>query len=182
MTVGRSTYLGRMIEYNTWANQALLEFLGRMTPATLGTTAPGVYGTIGETLEHLLWSELRYHQHLSPGMSTGLPARAAQPTLGALQQLADESAQKWATLGDSLPEPETMMHLHDGKRSAGTIVTQYLMHGCEHRVHVGTILGAQGIDPPDLDAWAHGIFVGGDDWPGEWGPEPPIRRLSFDRR
>jgi hypothetical protein len=28
---------------------------------------------------------------------------------------------------------------------------------------------------PDLDSWAHGIRVHGDDWPPDWGPEPAER-------
>jgi hypothetical protein len=65
----------------------------------------------------------------------------------------------------SLPEPDTMIQLSDGKRAAATILTQLVMHGCEHRAQIGTILGANGIEPPDLDSWAHGIFVHGDEWP-----------------
>ena len=56
-----------------------------------------------------------------------------------------------------------------------TILTQLVMHGVEHRAHVGTILGANGIEPPDLDSWSHGIRIHGDDWPPDWGPEPAER-------
>jgi hypothetical protein len=68
-----------------------------------------------------------------------------------------------------------MIQLRDGGRVAATMLTQLCVHGCEHRAHVGTILGANGIEPPDLDSWAHGIFVHGDDWPTAWGPEPAER-------
>lgn len=169
------TYLHRLIEDHSWANRGLLEFLGGHPDEVLDATAAGVYGSMRETLEHLLWSELRYHQHLVALPRVELPRRSDHADLAALRQLADESSGRWATLVNSLPEPGTMMQLDDGKRSAATIVTQLVMHGCEHRAHVGTILGAQGIEPPDLDAWAHGILIGGDDWPSGWGPEPANR-------
>ena len=62
-----------------------------------------------------------------------------------------------------------------GERAAATILTQLVMHGVEHRGHIGTILGANGIEPPDLDAWSHGILAHGDAWPPDWGPEPEGR-------
>jgi len=60
----------------------------------------------------------------------------------------------------------------NGKGAAATIFTQLVTHSCEHRTQVGTILGANGIEPPDLDSRAHGILVHGDDWPGRMGTEP----------
>jgi hypothetical protein len=92
-----------------------------------------------------------------------------------LQQLADESAAGLARLVVALPEPATMLPTSSGQRAAATILTQLIMHGVEHRAHVGTILGSNGIEPPDLDSWAHGIRVHGDDWPLDWGPEPAQR-------
>jgi uncharacterized damage-inducible protein DinB len=170
-----ASYLGRLIEYNTWANQGLLDFLRTVPPETLDATAGGVYGTIGATLEHLVTAELAYHRRLAGVATLDLPEPPEHPDLAYLRQLADRSAANLAELADSLPEPGAMIQLDDGKRAAATIFTQLVMHGCEHRAQVGTILGANGIEPPDFDSWAHGIFVHGDDWPAEWGPEPAIR-------
>ena len=170
-----TTYLGRLIEYDTWANRGLLEFLDAMPPETLELTSGGVYGTIGATLQHLFTSELGYHRRLA-----GLPRHDAadepeHPKMADLVRLADEAAASLARLLDVLPEPETMLPTSSGNRAAATILTQLVMHGVEHRAHVGTILGANGIEPPDLDSWAHGIRVHGDDWPPDWGPEPAER-------
>jgi hypothetical protein len=89
--------------------------------------------------------------------------------------MAAESAAGLAALMATVPEPGTMIQVSDGKRAAATILTQLVMHGVEHRAHIGTILGANGIEPPDLDSWSHGIRVHGDDWPDDWGPEPVDR-------
>ncbi len=45
------TYLGRILEYNTWANRGLLDFLRDQPSETLDLAAAGVYGSIRETLE-----------------------------------------------------------------------------------------------------------------------------------
>jgi uncharacterized damage-inducible protein DinB len=170
-----TTYLGRLIGYNNWANRGLLEFLAAQPPETLDATTGGVYGTIRETFEHLLTSEMGYRHRLA-----GLPRyenadRPERPELADLQRLQHESGAGLYALVEALPVPETMLPTNSGQRAAATVMTQLIMHGVEHRAHVGTILGANGIEPPDLDAWAHGIRVHGDDWPPDWGPEPAQR-------
>jgi hypothetical protein len=124
----------------------------------------------------MLASELNYHRNFA---SAPLRERAKQPEhpdLGLLKQMARDSAALLNAVMSSLPEPEQLLPLSDGFRAAGTIVTQLFTHAAEHRAHVGTILGAHGIQLPELDSWAYGIFGGHDAWPtDEWGPEPPDR-------
>lgn len=169
-----TTYLHRLIDYNNWANRGLLEFLRTLPEEALDLRAGGVFGSIRQTFEHLLSSEFRYHRSL-----LSLPqvdaVRSETPSLDDLAVLARESGANLNRLVDSLPEPGTMMQLRDGSRSAATILTQLLVHGVEHRAHIGTILGANGISGPELDGWAHGIFAYGDAWPADWGSEPQER-------
>ena len=35
-------------------------------------------------------------------------------------------------------------------------MNQFAHHGSDHRAHVGTILGAHGLEAPELDVWAYG--------------------------
>jgi uncharacterized damage-inducible protein DinB len=118
-----ASYLDRLIDYNNWANRGLLDFLAAQPPETLDLTAAGVYGTIRETLEHLLTSELSYHRRLAQRGIVDRPDRPERPDLADLQVLAAESAAGLVDLMDSLPEPATMIQLRDGKRAAGTILT-----------------------------------------------------------
>ena len=162
------SYLQRLIEYNNWANQGLLEFLATVPPPVLDERVPGVFGSIRETFEHILSSELNYERRLTvPQMPK--TERPQNPDLAVLQSLADESVRRLSVLKDALPDPGTMIELDDGQRGAATILTQLFAHGCEHRAHIGSILGALGIEGPELDSWAHGIFVHGDSWPADWG-------------
>lgn len=174
------SYLQRLLDYNTWANQGLLAFLRDQPPETLALTTGGVYGSIGSTFAHLLSSEVSYHRRLV--LSTvDLPDWPDDPDLDTLQRMADESAARLASLPNALPKSNTMILMRDGEGAAATILTQLVMHGVEHRTHVGTILGANGIEPPDVDSWAHGIWVHGDAWPEDWGPEPAERLPAWGR-
>src|SRR5215204_1616809 len=106
-----------MIEYNNWANQGLLEFLKTVPPPVLDERAKGVYGSIRETFEHLLSSELIYERRLTVPQ----PPRAERnprPDLAELQRMADESAKKLMALENSLPEPGLMIQHDDGERAA----------------------------------------------------------------
>lgn len=170
-----STYLARLIDYHSWATRGLLEFLSTLPPETLDATAAGVYGSVRETLGHMLSSELRYQRRLASLPVEDLAPSPEHASLDDLQQMAAESAANLAALVHALPEPGTRLPTNDGDRAASTILTQLVTHGCEHRSHVGTILGANGIEPPDIDAWSYGILVCGDDWPPDWGPEPADR-------
>ena len=170
------TYLARLLAYDNWANRGVLAFLGTQPSAVLDATAPGVYGTVRETLQHLLGAEWRYHALLAGQPQSGLPPRAQPPDLEALQSLAHEAARRVDALTASLPDPAAMVQTIDGPgAAASTIVTQLVMHGCEHRGHIATILGANGLTGPELDGWAYGIFAGNDAWLPEWGPEPSPR-------
>lgn len=170
-----STYLHRLVEYNSWANGGLLAFFADLPPDTLDLTTSGVYGSVRDTFEHLLTAELGYQRRLAGQPRYDPTDRPERPGLADLQRLAEASAMSLSALVDQLPDPATMRETSSGHRAAATILTQLIMHGIEHRTHIGTILGANGIEPPDLDSWAHGIRVHGDDWPADWGPEPAMR-------
>ncbi len=168
-----STYLHGLIDYHSWANKGLIEILRTLPPETLDKTAEGVYGSVRETFAHMLSSELSYQRRLASFPPAAVRVIPECPDLDLLQQIAAESAVNLATLVISLPERGTRVQTSDVLRAAGTILTQLIMHGCEHRTHVTTILGAHGIEPPEIDSWAYGILVSGDDWPPNWGLEPP---------
>ena len=43
---------------------------------------------------------------------------------------------------------------------AGLLMAQTLNHGNEHRAHICTILGALGLEVPELDGWSWGLDTG----------------------
>jgi uncharacterized damage-inducible protein DinB len=55
------------ILYNNWANQRLLQACGSLSEEQLGTKIPGAYGTIRETLGHMIRAEGYYLELLTGG-------------------------------------------------------------------------------------------------------------------
>src|SRR6185436_7992370 len=52
--------LAEFIRYNNWANQKILTTCQQLTEDQLATTLPGAYGTIRDTLEHIIRAEAGY--------------------------------------------------------------------------------------------------------------------------
>ena len=151
----------RLVRHNTWANLQLLAFCARLPEEQLAWTTPGVYGTVQATLQHTISAEHGYLFSLTGEMPPG-----GMPTAGTALPLADLTARA-ASNGERLErvlggafEPERVITRRNGKATAAIIVAQYIHHGSDHRAHVGTILGAHGVEPL-LDAQGNGFDLWG---------------------
>lgn len=148
--------------YHRWANLHLLDVCADMSSDQLQFTAPGTYGTIAATLQHLVHAERRYVWRLAGGEGR-FSQRHRFPGIAALQELA-------AITGDQLIENARHINGADAVVSKwrigtyrvdrGVILIQALHHGNDHRTHVCTILGVHGIPYGEMDVWAYGEATG----------------------
>jgi len=149
--------LQRSFAHHSWATANLIDFCHGLGPQQLQLTAPGTLGPIERTLTHLVSSEQFYLRDL-----TGEdPRRWIESRIVSLDELAaraGENASRWVAYLETGPDPdETFVTTWRGNPK--TVVrwgslTQAIVHGTEHRTHVCTILGANGIEPPDLSVGA----------------------------
>jgi uncharacterized damage-inducible protein DinB len=58
-TSSKDTIL-EFIHYNNWANVRILKACQELTEEQLSASAPGTYGTVRATLEHIIRSEAGY--------------------------------------------------------------------------------------------------------------------------
>lgn len=152
----------RAIAHNNWANKELLEFCARLGPEQQAWTTAGVYGSIQATLQHILSAESGYLFSLTGG------ERPPQGTLpdgvwpfDVLRGLQRSNAKRIEEVLMNEKDPERMITRPSGAIVPSTvIVTQFIHHGSDHRAHVGSILGANGVEGPNLDAWAFGRAIG----------------------
>jgi uncharacterized damage-inducible protein DinB len=149
--------LDHVLRHNTWANSAIIEFCRALDPAKLETASPGTYGSIARTLHHFIRSQQWYVQLLT-GEVVGAPVphHAPQPSLETLAAVAKATGDRAAEVAAS-DDPDRRIEMNEGRMSTvGVILAQLVHHGNEHRTQITTILGANGIDPPPLSAWAYG--------------------------
>ncbi len=148
--------------YNRWANLHLLDVCAKLPDEQLQLTAPGTYGTIAATLQHLLAAEQRYLWRLA-GSEGRFSERHKFPGIAVLIEKAARSGDQLIekakrTKGDATVEAKFKhgaMTIH-----LGVLLIQALHHGNDHRTHVCTILGQHGIPYGDMDVWAYGEAIG----------------------
>jgi uncharacterized damage-inducible protein DinB len=148
--------------YNKWANLHLLDVCVSFTDEQLSMTAPGTYGTIASTFHHLLGAEQRYVKRLG-GSEPRVSERSAFPGLAALRAEAVRSGDELIEIVPRItPDEAHEATFQDGRflLHSGVVVIQALHHGNDHRTHICTILGHNGLTYGDMDVWAYGEATG----------------------
>ena len=151
--------------YNKWANLHLLSVCSGLPAEQLELTSAGTYGSIAKTFHHLLGAEQRYIRRL-----TGTEPRVSEkddfPGLAVLTREAEASGDRLIELASTLKADD---EIDEARRSpyarlpAGIVLVQAMHHGNDHRTHICTVLGSQGIDYGDMDVWAYGLAIGASD-------------------
>jgi uncharacterized damage-inducible protein DinB len=145
--------------HHVWATQTLIDACLALTPEQLQAGVPGTYGSIIDTMRHLVGGDRSYLLVLS---GADLPdideAQEATLDLAALRDIMDADGPVWAAfLARELDPDETVIrHREDGSEShapRGIRVAQVIHHGTDHRSQICTALTSLGITPPEIDAW-----------------------------
>jgi len=160
--------LRRFFGHHLWATGRLLEFCGALSPEQLALTAPGTYGSIIDTLDHLVSADRSYLSGLTGGGRTP-PIEAGTP--GPLLEHLARQRDGWLTYLDSDPDFEVMVERRTGPQPAWVVVLQAIHHGNDHRTHAGTALLRHGLEPEEIDVWGYALAEGKLQFPKE--PPPP---------
>lgn len=154
-----------LVRHKTWANLLLLESCERLTPEELNASAPGTYGTIHETLRHLVDSDESYFATITGHRA--IPVMSDDATIGDMAQRVRQMSPSWESLVVEADLGTRDILTSDGWRTKGSIpMAQSIHHANDHRAHILTILGAHDIElagrniGEDFDVWHHGIADG----------------------
>lgn len=148
------------LERHTWSTLRLLDHLARLGPDANDAAVAGTFGTIAETLTHLVDADARYLDRLDDPDLPPLAHRERPEALENLRTTVVANAERWTSALDGL-EAGTL-HARIGGNAAHpnidpaetVLLLQALHHGDEHRAQVCTALGARGAEVPDVSAWA----------------------------
>jgi uncharacterized damage-inducible protein DinB len=157
--------LDDLARHNAWATAQVLAYCQGLDEPALNSTAPGTYGTIIETLRHMIDSEMSYLFRLTGAW----PSRPWQQDEAVGFDVLVDRANMLATtleqflggewdcerLGEALGDEGEVFAVR-----AGVFLTQALHHANEHRAHICTIIGALGQEPPDVSAWGYAHDTG----------------------
>jgi uncharacterized damage-inducible protein DinB len=156
--------LGDAFAHHVWATERLIDECESLAHEQLDTVVGGTYGSILETLHHLVESDRWYLGFYSTGEQ--LDRIEEKPVLG-LDQLRSEmqrNAAAWTAVLTQQTDAEADVPEHgDGwefHAPASFRLAQVIHHGTDHRSQVCTALTSLGLTPPEIDLWAYGEATG----------------------
>lgn len=145
-----------LFQHNAWASLKLLDFCARLSDEQLDATAVGTYGSIRNTLLHLIRAEVSYVERVNGKLPQNPPPRDRFPSFEALgdavRWAGDEmlqlalSARADTIVTERHPEGTEQYKLTD-------LMVQAVSHSIEHRTQVSTIITQLGLEPPDMSGW-----------------------------
>lgn len=158
MDTPAETTLVEFIRYNNWANQQVLAACQKLSDEQLAATIPGAFGTIRNTLRHIIKGEAFYISLLT-GNSPEPPFKwEDQPSLNEMTDYAARVGDALLDAVNRIRPTDLIREESDGKLTsyqALAVFIQIINHGVEHRTNITTLLN-QGLEtPPAVDGWGY---------------------------
>ena len=160
---GDTSVLTTLFAHNTWANLKLLDFCERLSDEQLDTTAIGGFGSIRDTLWHIVGGEVSYVERVN-GKQPPTPVSGDEfPGFAALKDVArwtnDELLQLALSARQDTLVREPPPHYNFEYRLASLMV-QAINHATEHRAQIAAIITQLGMEPPDMSGWQYMVEIG----------------------
>jgi uncharacterized damage-inducible protein DinB len=159
---GDSSLLTALFAHNVWANLKLLDFCAGLSDEQLDATAIGGFGSIRDTLQHIISAEVGYVERVNGK----LPPSSSSDQFPGFAVLKD--AARWA--GDELLQlalsarEDTLVRQrpprHIFQYRLASLMVQAITHSTEHRTHIAVIITQLGIEPPDMSVWQYIEAIG----------------------
>jgi uncharacterized damage-inducible protein DinB len=164
----KTSLMLRALRHDLWATDKLIGYCRTLTKQQLELTVPGTYGSIARTLSHILRGDERYLVRLGvlPGPMPSDDDVIPQGELGTHLEKVRTAVE--GVFSGSQFDPDKVVIDAARRRptdppleiDSWTMLAQFVHHGSDHRAHIGTILGAHGLETPSLDVWAYGRELG----------------------
>ncbi len=157
-----TSLLGDAFAHHLWATERLIDACAELTPEQLETPAPGTFGSIIDTLRHLVAADSWYLSFFASGIA--VLDEEAETSLAELRSLMTSTGTRWkALLAGELDPDADVVELGDGwefHAPIGVRLAQVTHHGTDHRSQVCTALSSLGHTPPEIDVWAYAETTG----------------------
>ncbi|BCX04801.1 MAG: hypothetical protein KatS3mg053_2739 [Candidatus Roseilinea sp.] len=150
--------LVELIRYNNWANAQIIAVCQKLDAGQLDAAAPGTYGSIYDTLGHLIRAEADYIGRITGRRPQPSFKWADRPAIHDIAAFAEHVAATLLDVVQRVP-PTQMVREEEGSRfieyQARHLFIQVINHGIEHRTNITTILAGLGVATPEVDGWGY---------------------------
>ena len=150
--------LVELMRYNNWANQTVLAACEGLDEALLARPIAGAYGSIRDTLAHIVRAESWYVSLLTGKRPPAPFDWKDGPGVAEIKAFALEVGE---ALMDAVQRvaPDMPVVEVDGEETwrypATVVYIQIINHGIEHRTNITTILNQEGLNPPHVAGWGY---------------------------
>ena len=150
--------LTTLFRHNRWANVRILERCAGLTDEQLAATIAGAYGSIRDTLQHIVTAERSYFSRISTGQPYRRPEDAPPLTIAEMTESVRTSGSGLIEWAPKVQAGDTVQVNWEGAPRdvpKTILLTQAINHATEHRAQIMAILTQLGIQPPELDSWSY---------------------------
>lgn len=150
--------IGALDRYNTWANQRVLDTVSRLAQADFTRDLKSSYGSIRDTLTHIVWSEWIWLQRWNGLSPTPVFSPADFPNVESLRKRFQSVATERSAFLQGITA-ERLLHVLEYRNVKGEICRYPLWqqlhhvvnHSTYHRGQVATMLRQLGAAPAATD-------------------------------
>jgi uncharacterized damage-inducible protein DinB len=146
------------IRYNNWANRQVLQACRELSEEQLAIGIPGAYGTIRETLGHILRAESWYVELLTGTRPQPPFDWQDGPDMEKMIEYHEQVASALEATAKGVDPGKVVREEDEGQEyfyQALAVYIQIINHGIEHRTNITTILNQGLSKPPDVDGWGY---------------------------
>ena len=150
--------LATLYSHNLWATLRLLDVCAGLTDEQLDATLTGTFGSIRDTLQHIVSAEQSYFSRISTGKPLDRRGTAAPLTIEEMIASVRRTGAGFIEWAPQIQAGDTVEIDWDGSLRdvpKTIILTQVINHATEHRAQINAILTQLGIEPPELDGWTY---------------------------
>lgn len=149
--------------HHAWATLRLFDVCERLDPKQLEARAEGTYGSILDTMRHIVGADASYLNVMSRGEVPRIDEETM--SLGEVRAAMARHGDAWSKVlaGDPDPGEILVRQRDDGSETHAPFairLAQALHHGSDHRSQVCTVLTTIGVEPPEIDVWDYGLVRG----------------------
>lgn len=163
---------GRAVQTQRLGGPAPVRCLRGAERRALDATIVGTFGSIRDTLVHIVGAQERYVAALAEtGPVSVIRERAPFPGLAELRDGARTSGEALVELAAQAQSGATVTTTWRGEEytlPVWLLLVQAINHATEHRAQVSAILTKQGISPPSMDGWTYHEARFDGDWSLLW--------------
>jgi uncharacterized damage-inducible protein DinB len=145
--------------HHVWATLRVIDVCLELDAEQLETAVPGTYGSILDTMRHLVAADSSYLFVTSGGRVQPIEEEGME--LSELRAVMEGHAVAWAQLLGKDPDPDAVLvrRRADGSETHAPLsirLAQAVHHGTDHRSQICTALTTLGVEPPAIDVWDFG--------------------------